>query len=91
VAACSRAESSRSKANSAVGDPIGVRDERGKAVAQGLAEYGSDEIAADQGHADRGAPGAARLRATLGGDPSRPAGVALTLAVTGGTGFVGGR
>jgi glutamate 5-kinase len=26
------------------GDPVGVRDERGKPVAQGLAEYGADEI-----------------------------------------------
>jgi glutamate 5-kinase len=26
------------------GDPVGVRDERGKPVAQGLAEYGSDEV-----------------------------------------------
>ena len=31
------------------GDPIGVRDERGKPVAQGLAEYGADEIARIKG------------------------------------------
>src|SRR6188508_2889311 len=31
------------------GDPIGVRDEHGKPVAQGLAEYGSDEIARIKG------------------------------------------
>jgi glutamate 5-kinase len=31
------------------GDPVGVRDEGGKTVAQGLAEYGSDEIARIKG------------------------------------------
>jgi len=31
------------------GDPVGVRDDRGKPVAQGLAEYASDEIARIKG------------------------------------------
>ena len=32
------------------GDPIGVRDEQGKALAQGLAEYESSEIERIKGH-----------------------------------------
>src|SRR5690606_26986172 len=37
----------------------------------------------------RRARGTARLCTALGGDPPRPTGAALTIAVTGGTGFVG--
>ena len=43
------------------GDPIGVRDEQGKALAQGLAEYESSEIERIKGH--RSEEHAARSRA----------------------------
>src|SRR5690606_31064342 len=42
-----------------------------------------------QGPSDRGASGPARLCTARGGDPPRSIGAALTIALTGGTGFVG--
>ena len=69
------------------GDLVTIMDGSGAKLAQGLTEYDAGECRAIAGM--RRAGGNPRPCAAVRRHPSRPHGAAVTIAITGGTGFVG--